>query len=85
MPPEECDAQEDKDMPEWELRKKIQINIRLVYVLIKDVSSVSKWYSHDQFKPENQVKKVPSRGFEEAITSKLHQIVKQYPNVDAIK
>ena len=52
---------------------------------MKDVSSVSKWYSHDQFKPENQVKKVPSRASKEAVTSKLHQTAKQYPNVDAIK
>ena len=36
-------------------------------------------------KPENQVKKVPSRDSEEAVTSKLYQITKQYPNVDAIK
>ena len=57
VPPEEGDAQEDEDVPEWELRKKIPINIRPVYVPIKDVSSVSKWYSHDQFKPKNQVKK----------------------------
>ena len=61
------------------------INIRPVYVPVKDVSSVSKWYSHDQFKPENQVKQVPERGSEEAVTSKLHQIAKQYPNVDDIK
>ena len=72
-------------MPEWELRKKCPITIRSVYVPMKDVSSVSKWFSHDQFKPENQVKKVPSRNSEEAVTSKLHQIAKQYPNVDAIK
>jgi len=85
VPPEEGDAQEDEDVPEWELRKKIPIHIRPVYVPIKDVSSVSKWYSHDQFKPENQVKKVPSRGSEEAVSSKLHQIAKQYPNVDAIE
>ena len=32
-----------------------------------------------------KLKKVPSRGSEEAVTSKLHQIAKQYPNVDAIK
>ena len=72
-------------MPEWELRKKIPINIRPVYVPVKDVSSVSKWYSHDQFKPENQVKQVPEQGSEEAVTSKLHQIIKQYPNIDDIK
>ena len=53
VPPKEGDAQEDEDMPEWELRKKHPITIRPVYVLMKDVSSVSKWYSHDQFKPEN--------------------------------
>ena len=85
MPLEEGDAQEDEDVPEWELRKKHPITIRPVYVLMKDISSVHKWYSHDQFKPENQVKKVLSRGSEEAITSKLHQIAKKYPNVDAIK
>ena len=64
---------------------KIPINIRPVYVPVKDVSSVSKWYSHEQFKLENQVKKVPSQASEEAVTSKLHQTTKQYPNVDAIK
>ena len=85
MPPKEGDAQKDEDAPKLELRKQIPVNIRPVYVLIKDILSVSKWYSHDQFKPENQVKKVPSWGSEEAVTSKLHQITKQYPNVDDIK
>ena len=42
-------------------------------------------YAHDQFKPENKVKKVPTRASEETITSKVHQTVKKYPNVDAIK
>ena len=70
---------------EPEIRKLQPINIRPIYVLMKDVSSVHKWYSHDQFKPENQVKKVPSWGSKEAITRKLHQIAKQYSNVDAIK
>ena len=57
VPPEEGDAQEDEDTPEWELRKKHPITIRPIYVPLKDVLSVSKLYSHDQFKPENQVKK----------------------------
>ena len=57
VPPEEGDAQKDEDVPEWELQKKHPITIRLIYVSMKDVSSVHKWYSHDQFKPENQVKK----------------------------
>ena len=57
VPPEEGDAQEDEDMPKWELRKKHPITIRPIYVSMKDVSSVHKWYAHDQFKPENQVKK----------------------------
>ena len=52
---------------------------------MKDVSSVHKWYAHDQFKPENQVKRAPSQASEEAVTSKLYQIAKQYPNIDAIK
>ena len=73
MIPKEGDAQEDEDVPEWELRKKHQITIRPIYVLMKDVSSVHKWYSHDQFKPENQVKKVPTRASKEAVTSKVHQ------------
>ena len=34
---------------------------------------------------KTKLKKVPSRGSEEAVTSKLHQIAKQYPNIDAIK
>ena len=51
---------------------------------MKDVSSVHKWYAHDQFKPENQVKEVLARAFEEAVTSK-QQPAKKYPNVDAIK
>ena len=84
VPLEEGDAQ-DKDVPEWELRKKHPITIRPIYVLMKDVSSVHKWYAHDQFKPENQIKKVPSRASEEAVTSKLQQTAKHYPNVDAIK
>ena len=45
---------------------------------MKDVSSVHKWYAHDQFKSENQVNKIPSWASEEAI-------IKWYPNVDAIK
>ena len=32
-----------------------------------------------------KLKKVPTRASEEAITSKVHQIAKKYPNVDAIK
>ena len=32
-----------------------------------------------------KLKKVPSRASKEAVTSKLHQIAKKYPNVDAIK
>ena len=61
------------------------ITIRPIFVPMKDVSLVHKWYAHDQFKPENQIKKVPTRASEEAVTSKLHQIAKHYPNVDAIK
>jgi hypothetical protein len=52
---------------------------------MRDVSSVHKWYVHDQFKPKNQVKEVPKRAFDEAITIKLHKPTKKYPNVDAIK
>jgi len=51
---EEGDAQEDEDVLEWELRKKHPITIRPIYVPMKDVSLVHKWYAHDQFKSENQ-------------------------------
>ena len=32
-----------------------------------------------------KLKKVPTRASEEAVTSKVHQTTKKYPNVDAIK
>jgi hypothetical protein len=38
----EGDAQEDEDVPEWELRKKHPITVRPIYVPMKDVSSVHK-------------------------------------------
>jgi hypothetical protein len=85
VPPEEGDAQEDEDVPEWELRKKHPIKVRPIYVPMRDVSSVHKWYVHDQFKLENQVKEIPKRASNEAVTSKLHKPAKKYPNVDAIK
>ena len=84
MPPEEVHAQEAAS-EELEIRKKHPITIRPIYVLMKDISSVHKWYAHDQFNPENQVKKVPTRASEEAVTSKVNQTAKKYPNVDAIK
>lgn len=59
--------------------------IRPVFVPMNDVTNISKWYAHDQFKPENLVKKVPAHASKEAVTSKLHQAVKKYPNVEGIK
>jgi hypothetical protein len=53
VPPDEGDAQEDEDVPEWEIRKKHPIKVRPIYVSMRDVSSVHKWYAHDQFKSEN--------------------------------
>ena len=44
--------------------------------------STHKWYAHDQFKPENQVKEVPAS--DEALSCIL-QPTKRYPNVDATK
>jgi hypothetical protein len=52
---------------------------------MSDVASVHKWYAHDQFKLENQVKEVPAQGSKEAGDSKLHQAVKKYPDVESIK
>ena len=85
MPPKEGDAQEDEDVPKWELQKKHPMTIRLIYVPMKDVLSVHKWYAHDQFKPKNQVKKVSTWASKEAVTSKVLQTAKKYPNIDAIK
>ena len=45
---------------EPEIWKQIPITIRLIYKSIKDIMSTHKWYAHDQFKPENQVKEVPA-------------------------
>ena len=42
VPPEEGDAQEDEDVPEWELRNKHPITIRPIYVPMKDVSLLHK-------------------------------------------
>jgi hypothetical protein len=83
--PSEGHAKEDKDVPEWELGKKYPKHVRPVYVPMKDVMSLHKWYAHDRFKPKNQLKQVKAHAFEEAITSKLHLAVKKYPDIDAIK
>jgi hypothetical protein len=56
VPSHEGHAREAKDVPEWEVQNKIPKKIRLVYVGMPDIASVHKWYAHDQFKPENQVK-----------------------------
>jgi hypothetical protein len=52
---------------------------------MKDVTLLHKWYAHDQFKPENQLKQVKAHASEEAVTSKLHHAVKKYPDINAIK
>jgi hypothetical protein len=76
VPSQEGHAREAEDMPEWEVQNKIPKKIRPVFVGMPDVASVHKWYAHDQFKPENQVKKVPAQGSKEADDSKLHQAVR---------
>jgi hypothetical protein len=85
VPSQEGLAREAKDVPKWEVRKKIPKKIRSVFVGIQDVTSVHKWYVHDQFKPENHVKEVPAQGSKEAGASKLHQAVKKYLDVESIK
>jgi len=82
---EKMAQEQDEDLPEWELRKKHPIHIRPVYTPMKDVTSASKWYAHDQFKPENQIKQVKGHASEKAVTSKLHQTTKRYLEVDTIK
>jgi len=56
-----------------------------MFVPMKDVSLIDKWFTRDQYKPENQVKDLHARASESPDTSKLHQEVKKYPNVDEIK
>jgi hypothetical protein len=65
VPPEEVHAQEGTHK-EPEIWQQIPITIRPIYTLIKDVALMCKWYAHDQFKPENQIKEVPSS--EEALS-----------------
>jgi hypothetical protein len=84
VPSQEGHAREDEDVPEWEVQNKVLIKIRLVFAPMKDVTSIHKWYGHDQFKPENQVKEVPAQASKEAVSSELHQAVKRYQDVEAI-
>jgi len=76
---------DDEGAPQSEARKKFPYHIRPMFVPMKDVSLIDKWFAHDQFKPENQVKNIYARASEPPDTSKLHQEVKKYPNVDEIK
>ena len=69
---------------ELEIQKKHPITVRPIFTSMRDVTSTSKWFGHDQFKPENLIKEVPARASEEAVTSK-QQPAKKYLNVDAIK
>jgi hypothetical protein len=85
VPSQEGLAREAEDGPEWEVRNKIPKKIRPVFVRIRDVASVHKWYAHDQFKPENQVKEVSAQGSKEVDDSKLHQAVKKYLDVESIE
>jgi hypothetical protein len=84
MPTREHHAEED-GWKEAEIRKKHPIHVRPIFVPMKDVTSMTKWYAHDQFKPENLVKEVPKqRVSEEGITSKPRP-TKKYPNMEGIK
>ena len=76
---------EDEGAHESEAQKKIPYHTRPMFAPMKDVSLIDKWFAHDQFKLENQVKNVYARASEPPDTSKLHQEVKKYPNVDEIK
>ena len=83
--PPEDHGREGEDVCEWELRNKHPIKIRSTLVSMKDVTTTAKWFAHDQFKPENQVKQVPAHASTGAVTSKLHKAAKKYPNVEEIK
>jgi hypothetical protein len=82
-PSEEVHAREGWDK-EPEIQKLQPITIRPIFKSMRDITSMAKWYAHDQFKSKNPVKEVPARASEEAVTSK-QQLAKKYPNVDAIK
>ena len=43
---------------------------------------IDKWFTRDQYKPENQVKDLHARASESPDTSKLHQQAKKYPSVE---
>ena len=81
VPLEEVHAQEGA-RKEPEIRQQIPITIRPIYMPIKDIMSTCKWYGHDQFKHENQIKEVPPS--EEAL-SRIQKPAKRYPNVDDTK
>jgi hypothetical protein len=69
---------------ELQIQKLHPITIRPIFKPMRDVTLTVKWYAHDLFKPENQVKKVLARDSKEGVTSK-QQPTKKYLNVDAIK
>jgi hypothetical protein len=67
-----------------EVRKKISYHTRPVYVGMPHIPLIDKWYSHDYFKPENQVKDLYACASEQPDTSKLHKSFRKYPSVDDI-
>jgi hypothetical protein len=81
VPPKEVHAQKGA-RKEPEIWQQIPITIRPIHTSIKDVTSMCKWYDHDQFKPENQVKEVPPS--KEALSC-IRKPAKRYPNVDDTK
>jgi hypothetical protein len=76
---------EDVVAHQSEARKKIPYHTRPIFTPMENVSLIDKWFAHDQYKAENQVKEVHTRAFEPPDISKLHKEVKKYPNIDEIK
>jgi hypothetical protein len=64
-PPKEVHAQEGWDK-EPLIQKLHPITIRPIFTSMRDDMSTCKWYAHEQFKPENHVKEVPSWASKEA-------------------
>jgi len=52
---------------------------------MKDVSYIDQWFARAQYKPKNKVIEVYACASEPSNTSKLHELVKKYPNVEDIK
>jgi hypothetical protein len=76
----------DDGIPEWEATPKVPFHhARSLYVGMRDVSLFDKWHDGNKDKLENQETKIYARASKPPDTSRVHQPLKRYPNIEEIK